>query len=134
MRRTNKIIGTITMNGAPNVWPHELFIARALANDGYDVCFIPAHTSLRSADAYVNNTVFEFKAPEGSTIKAIDRNLSKAVKQSPNVVISSIRMKNVQDRSIINHLITQLRAGKGLRRLIFVARDGKTIDINDIIG
>ena len=128
------IKGQIIIDEGVNIWSHELFIATSLANIGYNVRFIPNHPSARSADAFVNNTIFEFKSPEGSTIKAVERNLVKAINhQSPNVVISSIRMKKVQDRSIINFLASKLKEGKGIKHLIFVKRDGTAIDINDLV-
>ena len=94
----SSIKGTITIEDGVNVWPHELHTATALVNAGYNVRFIPANPSLASADAYVNNVLFEFKAPEGSSIKCIDNNLQKALRrQSKNIVIDSFRVKNVQD-------------------------------------
>ncbi|RYC74831.1 hypothetical protein [Candidatus Nanosyncoccus alces] len=129
-----KIKGQIIIDEGVNIWNHELFIATGLANIGYNVRFIPNHPSACSADAFVNNTIFEFKAPEGSNIKAVERNLIKAVnRQSPNIAITSIRMKKVQDRSIINFLTSKLKEGKGIKHLIFVKRDGIAIDINDLV-
>ena len=130
----NTIRGTITIVDGSNIWPHELHTATALANAGHTVRFIPNNTSLASADAYVDNTLFEFKAPEGSSVKSIQRNLVKALnRQSPNIVIDSFRMKRVRDSSIRNCLITRLKAGKGLKRLFFVTRTGNVIDINELV-
>lgn len=130
-----KIIkGVITIEDGANVWPHELFIAKALANAGYSVRFIPTHNSSRSADAYVDNTIFEFKAPEGSTSNAIERNLVKALNyQSPNIVISTVRMKKIRDKSAQSFLVSRLLSGKGIKRLIFVNREGKAVDINALV-
>lgn len=128
------IKGTITIEEGVNVWPHELHIATALANSGHSVRFIPAHNSVHSADAYVDNTIFEFKSPEGSNIRAVERNIFKAINnQSPNVVISTVRMKRVQDRSVNNYLVTNYSKMKGIKRLIFVTREGKAIDINALV-
>lgn len=130
----NTIKGTITIEEGANIWPHELHTATALANAGYTVRFIPNNASLASADAYVNNTLFEFKSPEGSSVKSIQRNLVKAFnRQSPNVVIDSSRMKNVKDASIRNYLVSRLKAGKGLKRLLFVTRTENVIDINELV-
>ena len=65
----NNIKGTITIEDGANIWPHELHTAKALANAGHTVRFIPNNASLATADAYVDNTLFEFKSPEGTTIK-----------------------------------------------------------------
>ncbi len=125
--------GQTIIDSGVHVWSHELFIASALSNAGYTVRFIPEHGSSHSADAYLNNTIFEFKAPEGSTVKAVERNLVRALSQSSNIVISTVRMKKIQDRSVQSFLVSRLREGRGIKRLLFVTRDGRVIDINDLV-
>lgn len=126
--------GTITIEQGVNVWPHELHTAMALANAGYSVRFIPENKTLGSADAYVNDTIFEFKAPEGSSVKSIQRNIVKAINhQSANIVIDSFRMKRIHDSSIQGFLLGRLKEGKGIKRLLFVNRSGKVIDINALM-
>ena len=66
--------GEIIIKSRVNVKPWEMHSAIVIAKKGYNVKFIPSHNSLRSADAFINNTVFEFKSPEGSTIKCIENN------------------------------------------------------------
>ena len=84
-----------------NPKPHEKKTAEALRNAGYKIIFIPSSTCIGMADCYINNTIFEIKAPEGKTTKCIERNLRKALNhQSPNIVVDSFRMKNIRDRSI----------------------------------
>ena len=105
--------------------------AIALKEVGYTIKFVPAHQSLRSADAYINNTLFEFKSPEGSSIKSIENNIQKALRyQSKNIVIDSIRVKRIQDRSIRTYLIKRMKRKHGIQKLIFVTKNGKVIDIN----
>ena len=134
-KKPAKVIkGVISIEGGVNIWPHELHIATALVNAGHNVRFIPAHNSIRSADAYVDNTIFEFKSPEGSNIRAVERNIVKAINhQSPNVAISTLRMKKIKDRSVKNYLVANYSRLKGIKHLIFVTRDGVAIDINDIV-
>lgn len=120
--------------GVKNVWPFEMHSALALKEIGYTVRFVPAHNSFGSADAYLNGTLFEFKSPEGATVKCVENNLNKALrKQSKNVVIDSCRMKNIRDKSIVSYLVSRLKRKKGIKRLIFVTRDGKAIDINELL-
>ena len=124
----------ITIEGGVNVWPHELHTAKAFINAGYNVTFIPAHNSVTSADAYINNTICEFKSPEGSTVRCIERNIVNALNHQSNcIAIDSVRMKNIQDRSIKNFLIRKRREGRGIKQLYFVTRDGKLIDINKLV-
>ena len=123
--------GGYFVDGDTNPKPHELIIAAALAKAGYIVRFLPNPTTLGTADAHIENTVFEFKAPEGSSVRSVERNIVKALNhQSPNIVMATFRMKNIQDRSVQNYLITLLRAGRGIQRLILVTRDGRVVDIN----
>lgn len=130
----NRIGKIIIEPGVKNVLPWEMHSALALKEAGYTVRFIPKHDSARTADAFLDDTQFEFKSPEGSNIKSIENNLQKALRyQSKNIVIDSCRVKNLQDRSIQNYLIARLKRKKGIKRIIFVTRNGKVIDINDYI-
>lgn len=130
----NKIGKIIIEPGVKNVLPWEMHSALALKEAGYVVKFIPKHNSARTADAFLDNTQFEFKSPEGTSIKSIENNLQKALRyQSKNIVIDSCRVKNLQDRSIQNYLVARLKRKKGIKRLIFITRNGRVIDINDLI-
>ena len=103
--------------------------AEALRAAGYKVEFISRDDINSSADAYVNGILFEFKSPEGRTIKCIENNLQKGLKQSKNIVIDSRRVKNVTDRSIENYLVERARRKRGIKRLIFINRKARAIDI-----
>ena len=130
----NKTGKIIIEPGVRNIWPWEMHSALALKELGFEVIFVPEHGSMRSADAYLDNTLFEFKSPEGSTIKSVENNLQKALRyQSRNIVIDSCRMKGVTDRSIQSFLISRMRRKKGLKRLYFVTKSGKAIDIGALI-
>lgn len=129
------IKGTVMREGGAKPKPHEYITAEALADSGYNVRFIPSNVNIGMADCYINNTIFEIKAPEGKTTTCVERNLRKAVDhQSPNIVIDSFRMKNIQDRSIQSFLIERLKRRHGVRRIIFVNRKRKAIDINSFLG
>ena len=126
--------GVVTRESGAKPKPHEYITAEALADSGYNVRFIPSSTNISMADCYINNTVFEIKAPEGKTTDCIERNLRKAIDhQSPNIVLDSFRMKNIQDKSIQSFLLERLKRGHGIQRVIFVNRKRKAIDINDLL-
>ncbi|MBQ9403063.1 hypothetical protein IJU22_00615 [Candidatus Saccharibacteria bacterium] len=128
------IKGVITQEDGAKPKPHEHITAEALADSGYNVRFIPSSVNIGMADCYVNNTIFEIKAPEGKTTACVERNLRKAVDhQSPNIVLDSFRMKNVQDKSIQNFLLERLKRRHGIQRIIFVNRKRKAIDINELL-
>ena len=127
-----KKLGRVVKVGDVNVWNHEDFIASAFSRLGFSVTFYPAHNSITSADAYINRTLFEFKSPDGNRIKCVDNNLKKALKnQSKCIVICSIRLKNVTDRSVENHLREVITKRPDIRRLYFVDKHGRVIDIKN---
>lgn len=63
-----KIKGTVTREGGAKPKPHEQITADALADAGYNVRFIPSSIVVGMADTYINNTLFEIKAPEACKI------------------------------------------------------------------
>lgn len=128
------IKGTITCEGGAKPKPHEYITAEALADAGYSVRFIPNSINIGMADCYINNTIFEIKAPEGRTTDCIERNLRKAVDhQSPNIVLDSFRMKNIQDKSIQSFLLERLKRRHGIQRIIFISRKREVVDINSLL-
>lgn len=132
MENRKTIKGDIIIVDGVNIWPHELRTATMLANAGYNVKFVPNNSSAASADAYLNNTLYEFKSPEGHSISCVNNNLQRALRrQCKNVVIDSSRIKNVQDRSVKNFLVAMLKKKHGIGHLILVTRDGKVVDINE---
>ncbi|MBR1875034.1 hypothetical protein IJ798_01490 [Candidatus Saccharibacteria bacterium] len=131
-RGKNQKIGKIIKIGGVKTWPHEDHTAEAFAKSGYTVKFIPAHNQISSADAYINNTLFEFKSPDGDNIGCVDNNLKKALrKQSKCVVIDTIRIKKVLDRSIKNYLLNVIKKRLDIKRLYMVTKKGEVIDIKN---
>ena len=125
--------GKVTRESGAKPKPHEYYTAEALADAGYFVRFLPSNRNVGMADCYINRTIFEIKAPEGKTTDCIERNLRKAIgHQSPNIVLDSFRMKNIQDKSIERFLIERLRRRHGIQRIIFVNRKREVIDINQL--
>ncbi len=53
-----------------------------------------------SPDVVINGVIWEMKSPQASDNKAIERNLRKACKQSPNIIFDSQRMKGASDAEI----------------------------------
>jgi hypothetical protein len=123
--------GKIIIPSDANVWPHELKTAQALASLGHTVEFIRKSNRdrERSADAYIDSVKWELKAPTGSALKVVERNLKKARWQSENVVFDSRRMKKVPDAAIARELSKWLHEFKELKRIKFVNRHGIVTDI-----
>ncbi|MBR2998560.1 hypothetical protein IKF34_02185 [Candidatus Saccharibacteria bacterium] len=126
--------GTIICEDGAKPKPHEKITARALADAGYIIRFIPSSTVIGMADCYINNTIFEIKAPEGKTTDCIERNLRKAIDhQSSNIVLDAFRMKGTKDENIQSFLKTRLSMKHGIQRIIFINRKRQAIDINKLI-
>ena len=121
----------IISRGVNNILPWEMHSAIALKEVGYTITFVPSHNSIHSADAYLNNTLFEFKSPEGSTIKCIENNLQKALRhQSCNIVIDTLRVKKIKDRSIKNYLTNRMKRKHGINKLILITKTREVVDIS----
>ena len=123
--------GKIIIPANTNVWPHELETAKALANYGYSVEFKRKAEGYKvhSADAYINNVQWEFKAPNSGKIDAIERNLRRAKEQSSNVILDSIRMKKIPDSAIKREILAKAPLIAGINRVIFISRKRECIDI-----
>lgn len=124
--------GQIIIQSGANVWPHEMKTAEALAAAGRTVEFIRRSEEQRttSAEAIIDGIVWEMKAPKASNLKAIEKNLRKALDQSNCVILDSRRMKGIPDHAIEREL-QACSAGriKSLKRLLFVNRKAQVIDI-----
>ena len=123
--------GKIIIPAGVNVWPHELETAKALVNYGYKVEFKKKTEGYKvhSADAYINGKLWEFKAPNGSKLDAIERNLRRAKEQSDHIVFDSVRMKKVPDFAIKREIIAKAPLISGICEVIFVNRKRECIDI-----
>ncbi len=114
-----------------NVWPHELKTAKALAGAGYVVEFVRRRETEheKTADALIDGEMWEFKAPKSGKLKAVERNLKRGRRQSENIVFDGRRMKGVPDEAIEREVRSQAFKVSNIRRLIYVTRYGKVIDI-----
>ena len=124
--------GKIIIPSGVNVWPHELATVKALAAAGYVVEFVVRREGQyeKSADLLIEGQFWEMKAPNGSSMKAVERNLRKACAQSPNVIFDSCRLKSIPDNAIERELRSCMSGRiKQLKRLIFVNRHRAVIDI-----
>lgn len=124
--------GQIVIQSGANVWPHEFKTAEALSAAGYTVEFIRRSEEQRttSADVIMDGVVWEMKAPKASNMKAVEKNLRKALNQSNCVIFDSRRMKGIPDRALERELhVCAANRVKGLKKLLFVNRKAQVIDI-----
>jgi len=69
------------------------------------------------------------KAPKGSRLATIAKNLRRGSHQPDKIIFDSRRMKNIPDRIIEQELSRQLRYIAKITKIKFVNRHGAVIDI-----
>ena len=109
-------------------WPHERRVADILALAGHYVEFLP-EGSLHTPDVKVDGIEYEIKSPRSATANSLEHSLKKALKQSPNLIIDSSRMKGIRDDRILRFLVSQARSRKQIKKMLFLTKTGKIIDI-----
>ncbi len=130
MARKSKI-GTITIRDDANVWPHEMKSAKTLTKNGHNIEFLPVskREGEKRADCYLDNVLWEMKAPKGATLDVVERNLRRAAKKSRNVIFDSRRIKKIPDIAIKRELSVQLNSIKKIDSIKFINRHAKIFDI-----
>lgn len=126
-----KRVGTIIIPGDVEVWPHEQRTAAALARAGYDVTFLKKSDNEceKTPDVLIDGEHWEMKAPKASSARAVERNLHRALQQSPRVVFDCRRMKNLPDAAVERELRKRAAELCSLKRLLFVTHRGEVVDI-----
>ena len=123
--------GKIVIAPGINLWEQEYETAQALAAAGLTVEFIRRSEESRrtSADVIVNGLAWEMKAPMADNVRAIDRNLRRALHQSSNIIFDSHRMKKLPDTVIERELRKHALGMRSIKHLWFINRRREIIDI-----
>ena len=133
MNRENKRYGIYIAPGR-NPWPHELETAKTLALAEHYVEFLP-EGSTKTADIRLDGVEFEIKAPESFNANTFEHMLKDALKQAPNIIIDTRRLKKVRDMKVQAFLVNQIRNHKHLgriKRLIMITKQGKIVELTRI--
>lgn len=111
-------------------WPHELRVANILASAGHDIEFL-AVSAHKTADILLDGIEFEIKSPRTDKINSLEHLVKRALRQSPNIIIDSSRTNGLKlnDAKIRTFLVNYARRHGQIRRLLFLTRKGKIIDI-----
>ncbi|MBQ3309671.1 hypothetical protein IJG78_03275 [Candidatus Saccharibacteria bacterium] len=124
--------GVIIKPAGCRPWPHEERVADILALAGHKVEFI-LKTNYKTADILLDGVEFEIKSPESFNTNTLEHTLKNATKQSPNIIIDSSRIKKTWDNRILIFLINQARKQKQIKKLLFITKRGKIIDVSSLI-
>ncbi len=109
-------------------WPHELKVAEILVMNGHFVEFLKEGL-LPEADIRLDEIEYEMKSPEHFNPNTLEHTIRDALKQSPNIIIDTLRMKKVRTDQIQRFLIRQIYANSRIKRLLLVTKQEKVIDI-----
>ena len=104
-------------------WPHEMRVAEILSLAGHYVEFLE-EGNLHTAD---------IKSPEAFNANTFEHTLKNAVKQSPNLIIDTFRMKKVRDLKVRNFLVNQMRKQKQIKKIIMITKRGQIVDISALV-
>lgn len=113
-------------------WPHELRVAEILALNGHFVEFL-AEGRLPRADIRVDGAEFEIKSPERFNANTLEHMLRDAIKQSPNVIFDTVRLKKVRDCQVERFLKGQIYKNSRLKRVWLVTRQNRIVDISKLL-
>ena len=114
-------------------WPHELHVAEILAAAGHKIEFLNEEISLQTADILLDGVEFEIKSPISSKTNSLEQLLKKALKQAPNIIIYTGRMKNSRDNNTCKFLVSWAKTHKQARKVIMITKRDKIIDISSLI-
>ena len=126
-----KCQGNIIAPSHLNIQPHELATARAIADYGYDVEFVPRVKGNRakSADFVADGVLWEVKAPTSDNLRVIQKRLREATHQSRDIIFDSRRMKCLSNQQIQSEVEKWASCLHFIRRLLYVNRSGLVIKI-----
>ena len=114
-----------------NPWPHELRAAKILALAGHYVEFLPEN-SLHTPDIRLDGVEYEIKSPETEKTSSLEQSIRTALKQCPNIVIDSSRMK-MYDMRVRGFLIKKCRDQKQIKKMLLITKHGEIVDIFGLI-
>ena len=107
-------------------------VAEILTMAGHDIKFLE-ESSLHTADILLDGIEFEIKSPKSANTNSLEHLLKKALKQSPNIIIDTSRMKNSRDDSVRKFLVSQIKSRKQIKKLIMITKRGQIIYIFALI-
>ena len=127
----NKRQGTIIAPSNLNIQEHEMDTARAIADYGINVKFVPRIKGKRakSADFVADGVLWEVKSPTSDNLRVVQKRLREAIHQSRDVIFDSRRMKRLTNKAIQAEVEKWARSLTSIRRLLYVDRLGNVVKI-----
>ncbi|NGM17814.1 hypothetical protein GMI70_07385 [Eggerthellaceae bacterium zg-893] len=123
--------GNITAPMHLNIQDHEMATARAIADYGLDVEFVPQTKGNRtkSADFVAGGVLWEAKAPTSNSLRVVQKRLREALHQSRDLIFDSRRMKGLSNQAIFAEVSKWGNNLRSVRRLLYVDKSGRVTKI-----
>lgn len=120
--------GILKQNGV-HLQDHEYATVKYFLDRGYDVILIPAVQvkGMKTPDIEFDGIVWEMKSPTGGSDHTIKHNLSRAKKQSRNIIVDLRRCKLPEDQAI-KDLQHHFELSKRFRRMKIIKKDENMLD------
>lgn len=116
-----------------NLEDHEKETIRHLASFGHDIeALAPSNMpGTNNPDLLMMGTFWEMKGPVGNNRETLEKRFRKAVHQAGGKAIFDLRnIKKEEDAIEVEGTIMEfLKVTRGMRRIILIKKDGKTLDI-----
>ena len=113
----------------PKPSPREMSAAEIL-KDYFkaDVKFIPRN-NCKTPDLLINQVEWELKSPTGSGKRNLQHTLNRALKQSCYIIVDA-RFSKIHISKIKNHLLSEIKRNKRIKRLVLIDKQKNTVEIS----
>lgn len=92
-----------------------------------DVKFIPRN-NCKTPDLLTKHTEWELKTPIGNGKRNLQHVVSRALKQSRNIIIDT-RFSKMNSEKIKSHLAAEIKKNSRIKRLLLINKQKKVIEI-----
>lgn len=118
-------VGEVRVSHGATPLQKELLTANRLTAKGYNIEFLPVSNvqGKKNADANIDGSVWEIKAPSGSSKNTIDNNLKKAMKQSTSIVVDN-NFSGLSDEEALTQLRRSLSSRAAIAEILFIEKSG----------
>ena len=103
---------------------HELDVARYFSDLGYDIEFIPPSNipDIHTPDIKMDGVEWEIKSPQGKSKNTIEKNIKRALLQSPYIIIDLKRVNLPIDYCIAQAKL-QFEKRPSIKKLYIIKKD-----------
>ena len=130
--KVDKAKVVISDNINPKPEPHEIEVARIVAlNYNCTIEFIQplGGYKIKTADFVMHSHMWEIKSPQGNSKEHTIKDQFKKAKGKNHYMVIDGRRTPLPDEIIINKIYFELTKHKGVKKLLFISKSEKVIEI-----